>query len=331
MIYARYRISESSQRGEARRAAAAQANSLGFDEETVGRVALVVSELAGNLVTHVPGGGELLVRSAQRGDSVSIEVVAIDRGPGLGDHNQALRDGFSTSGTPGTGLGAVGRLSDQFDLHTAPGVGTVIVSRIWRDAQPAEPKVAVGAVCATMVGERVPGDALSVVDHNGRTRMLVADGLGHGVDAEAAAAKAVDVFEHNHRTTTIGELLDTIDQALRATRGAAVSIAEIDPSAHSLQYVGIGNVSGTIHSRDGVRSLVSHNGIVGHAIRRIQEFSYELPAGAVVVLHSDGLKSRWTFDSYAGLLRRDPTVVAAVLFRDFERGRDDATALVART
>jgi serine phosphatase RsbU (regulator of sigma subunit) len=172
---------------------------------------------------------------------------------------------------------------------------------------------------------------VSVVDHNGRTRVLVADGLGHGVDAEAAAAKAVDVFEHNHLTTTIGELLDTIHRALRATRGAAVSIAEIDPSAQSLQYVGIGNVSGTIHSRDGVRSLVSHNGIVGHTIRRTQEFSYELPAGSVVVLHSDGLKSRWTFDSYAGLLRRDPTVVAAVLFRDFERGRDDATALVART
>ncbi|HEY1510468.1 MAG TPA: ATP-binding SpoIIE family protein phosphatase [Solirubrobacteraceae bacterium] len=331
MLCARYQITESSQRGEARRAAAAQAQSLGFDEETVGRVALVVSELAGNLVRHVPGGGQLLLRSVQRGDFVSIEVVAIDRGPGLVDHQQALRDGFSTSGTPGTGLGAVGRLSDQFDLHTAPGVGTVIVSRIWRDAQPADPQVAVGAVCATMIGERVPGDAVSVVDHNGRTRVLVADGLGHGVDAEAAAAKAVDVFEHNHLTTTIGELLDTIHRALRATRGAAVSIAEIDPSGQSLQYVGIGNVSGTIHSRDGVRSLVSHNGIVGHTIRRTQEFSYELPAGSVVVLHSDGLKSRWTFDSYAGLLRRDPTVVAAVLFRDFERGRDDATALVART
>lgn len=49
------------------------------------------------------------------------------------------------------------------------------------------------------------------------------------------------------------------------------------------------------------------------------------------MLHSDGLKSRWTLGSYAGLLRRDPTIVAGVLFRDFERGRADATALVAKT
>jgi anti-sigma regulatory factor (Ser/Thr protein kinase) len=329
MLCLRFQVAESSQRGEARRAAAANARSLGFDEEDAGRAALVVSELAGNLIKHVPGGGELFLRSVARNGSMAIETVAVDQGPGLADHQQALRDGFSTAGTPGTGLGAVARLSDQFDLYTKPGEGTAIVSRIWRGGPPAEPTVAVGAVCATMLGERVPGDACSVVDVAGATRILVADGLGHGADAEVASARAVEVFDKDQRTT-IGELLDDIHRALRPTRGAAVSIAEIDPDRHSLQYVGIGNISGTIQSRDGVRNLVSHNGIVGHTIRRIQEFSYELPGGSLVILHSDGLKSRWTLDGYAGLTRRDPTLIAAVLFRDFQRGRDDATAMVAR-
>jgi hypothetical protein len=108
-----------------------------------------------------------------------------------------------------------------------------------------------------------------------------------------------------------------------------VAIAEIDPHRGSLQYVGIGNISGAILGRDSVRNLVSHNGIVGHTVRRIQEFSYELPPDWLLVMNSDGLKTRWTLDGYAGLIRRDPTVVAAVLFRDFERGRDDATVLVA--
>ena len=94
--------------------------------------------------------------------------------------------------------------------------------------------------------------------------------------------------------------------------------------------MGIGNISGAILGRESTRNLVSHNGIVGHAIRRIQEFSYELPAGALTILHSDGLKSRWSLDAYPGLLQRDPTLVAGVLLRDFERGRDDATAVVAR-
>jgi anti-sigma regulatory factor (Ser/Thr protein kinase) len=329
MLYARFQVSENSQRGEARRAAAAAAHALGFDEETAGRIALVVSELAGNLVKHVPGGGELLLRSVARDGGLAIEIVTVDQGPGLGDDQRALRDGFSTAGSSGTGLGAVARLSDRFDLYTSPGQGTALVSRIWRDDPPTEPAVAVGAVCAAMVGERVPGDACSVVDLGGRTRLLLADGLGHGAQAEVAASKAIAVFESDQRTT-IGVLLDNIHRALRPTRGAAVSIAEIDPERHSLQYVGIGNISGTIQSRDGVRSLVSHNGIVGHTIRRIQEFSYEFPAGSLAVLHSDGLKSRWTLDGYAGLTRKDPTLVAAVLFRDYQRGRDDVTAMVAR-
>jgi anti-sigma regulatory factor (Ser/Thr protein kinase) len=329
MLCARFRIDESSQRGEARRAAAGQAQALGFDEEAAGRLAVVVSELAGNLLKHVPGGGDLLLRSVQRLDSLSIEVVAVDRGPGLGDHQQAFRDGFSTAGSSGTGLGAVARLSDAFDLYSSPEGGTVIVSRIWRGDRPRDPAVAVGAVCAAMLGERVAGDAWSVVDLSGRTRILVADGLGHGVDAEAAASKAVEVFESDQRTT-VGQLLESIHRALRPTRGAAVSIVEIDPGKRSVVYVGIGNISGTILGRHSTRNLVSHNGIVGHAVRRIQEFSYELPADALVVLHSDGLKSRWTLNGYPGLLRRDPTVVAGVLFRDFERGRDDVTALVAR-
>lgn len=329
MFCARFHVSENSQRGEARRVAAAQAHALGFDEEGAGRVALVVSELAGNLVKHVRGGGELLLRAASRSGALSIEIVTVDQGPGLGDAERALRDGFSTAGTSGTGLGAVARLSDRFDLYTSAQSGTAIVSRIWRGEPPTEPAVAVGAVCAAMPGERVSGDACSVVDLAERTRILLADGLGHGTEAEVAASKAVAVFEADQQTA-IGVLLDDIHRALRPTRGAAVSIAEIDPGLESLRYVGIGNISGTIQSRGNVRNLVSHNGIVGHAIRRIQEFSYEFPAGSLAVLHSDGLKSRWSLDGYAGLTRRDPTVAAAVLFRDFQRGRDDATAVVAR-
>jgi anti-sigma regulatory factor (Ser/Thr protein kinase) len=330
MLCARFAINESSQRGVARRIAAARAAALGFDEQTAGRISVVVSELAGNLLKHVPGGGDLLLRSTQRGEAIAIEVVSIDRGPGLGDRERALRDGFSTAGTSGTGLGAVARLSDSFDLHSSAEHGTVIVSRIWRGKPPEEPPVTVGAVCATMVGESVPGDACAVADFNGKTRILVADGLGHGVDAEAASAKAVEVFA-TERTTTISELLEDIHLALRSTRGAAVSIAEIDVAGGGLRYVGIGNISATIKSPSGTRSLVSHNGIVGHTIQRIQEFAYELPSGALLVMHSDGIRSRWALDAYPGLTRRDPTVIAAILFRDFERGRDDATALVARS
>src|SRR5204862_1455124 len=119
-----------------------------------------------------------------------IDVVAVDRGAGVPDRQLALRDGYSTAGSAGTGLGAVRRLSDVFDFYSAPGGGTVVLSRIWRDRGPGESLVAVGGICTAMEGEVVAGDAYAVAENGGATRIVVADGLGHGVGAEDAAAEA---------------------------------------------------------------------------------------------------------------------------------------------
>ena len=101
-----------------------------------GKVALAASELAGNLARHAKGG-ELIISAIARGSVAGVEFLAIDRGPGMADFRRCLADGYSTAGTPGTGLGAVARLADEFDAQTAVGQGTVLVARIW--AAPAEP------------------------------------------------------------------------------------------------------------------------------------------------------------------------------------------------
>lgn len=322
------RIRESSQAGEARREAVAQAVALGFGEERAGRVALVVTELATNLLKHAPGGGEIFLSGIEHGGCRGVEIVALDRGPGL-DAGRALRDGYSTAGSAGTGLGAVSRLSDEFELDARPESGTVALARIWAGARPDGcGRLAVGGVCSALDGETVSGDAFAVADHGASTRIVVADGLGHGPDAHAAAAEAVRAFRAAPGPLT--GVLEAIHGALRPTRGAAVAVAEIDAAARTVRYAGIGNVAGAIVGRDSTRNLVSHNGTAGHAVRRVQEFAYDLPEEALLVLHTDGLRSRWSLDAYGGLARRDPVVVAATLYRDFQRGRDDATVVVAR-
>ncbi len=323
------RIADSSHRGEARRAAVACAEHLGFDEERAGRVALVATELASNLVKHVQGGGCLFVVPVERNGVAGVDLVALDSGPGIEDDAKALEDGYSTAGSAGIGLGGIKRLSDVFDLYSLHGKGTVVVSRIWREAASVSPRVAVAGICGMMEGETVSGDDFAVRDIGSRTRIVVADGLGHGPGAGEASGEAIDVFNDGDGES-IGELLDSMHRRLRPTRGAAVAIAELDPDRQSLTYTGLGNISGLVLAGGNVRNLVSHNGTLGHAMRRIQEFSYELPPGAVVVLHSDGITSRWNLDSYAGLMRRQPAVTASILYRDFQRGRDDATAVVAR-
>ena len=99
-----------------------------------------------------------------------------------------------------------------------------------------------------------------------------------------------------------------------------------------MKFVGVGNIAAHLRSRAAAagRGLVSHNGIVGGTVRKIQEFEYECPVDGLLVLHSDGLQSRWDLERYAGLLARHPAVIAGVLYRDYTRGRDDVTVAVVR-
>ncbi|MEP6504282.1 MAG: anti-sigma regulatory factor, partial [Betaproteobacteria bacterium] len=114
-------MNEPSQVGEARRSSVLMAARLAFDEQTCGRLALVVTELGTNLVRHARGGRLLVAVRAQPGGDV-VEVLAVDTGPGMADIDHCLRDGVTSSTTPGTGLGAVRRLSDEFAaFSTAPG------------------------------------------------------------------------------------------------------------------------------------------------------------------------------------------------------------------
>src|SRR5262249_39127646 len=141
--------------------------------------------------------------------------------------------------------------------------------------------------------------------------------------------EAVRVFRENARLDPAA-ILDLIHGALRSTRGAAVAVVEVDRANEQVRCAGVGNISGTILAAGASRGPVWHKGTVGHALHKVQEFAYPFPAGALLVLHSDGLATSWRLDRYPGLAARHPSLVAGVLYRDFKRGRDDVTVLVAR-
>jgi anti-sigma regulatory factor (Ser/Thr protein kinase) len=324
-------VADSSGAAEARRRASSIATRLGFDETTAGRVAIVVSEAATNLVKH-GRGGEILLRPLSAGAVSGLEIIALDRGPGIARLGDALRDGFSTAGSPGTGLGAIARLSAAFDIHSAGGAGTALLARLWAHPVPAAPPsgLDVAGISVARAGEEECGDAWAVSEHRGGGgAVLVADGLGHGVQAAEAAREAVRLFRASPGLAPAA-VMERLHAGLRATRGAAAAVADLDLSRGVIRYSGIGNISAVIVHDGATRSLVSHNGIVGHEARRIQEFAAPFPEGALLVLHSDGLATQWRLDAYPGLAGRHPGVVAGVLYRDFKRGRDDVTVVVAR-
>lgn len=324
------RVEEESQVGDARRQFARLAHELGFDETDAGRVALVATEMAGNLVKHATGGGRLLAQPRVQGGVVGIDILALDRGQGIANVGQALRDGFTTAGSPGTGLGAISRLADRFDIHSAPGLGTAILARVWpRGTEPPPVLLQVGAVHLSKPRENVCGDNWSIVTRPAGATLLVADGLGHGSGAAEASVEAVRIFRANAEASPV-ELVEAIHAGLRSTRGAAIAVAVLDAEAGQIRYSGVGNIAGSVAGGEREHSMVSHNGTAGHQVGRVQEFTYAWPAGTSVVMHSDGLQARWSLARYPALAGRDPMLVAGVLFRDFCRETDDATVVVVR-
>jgi anti-sigma regulatory factor (Ser/Thr protein kinase) len=318
--------------GEVRRLAVSMAVRLGLDEQDQGRLAIVVTEAANNAVQH-GGGGEIVLRpilNSARG----VEALIVDKGSGISNLERALRDGYSTAGTPGTGLGAVARLSDRFDIYSAVDSGTAVLTEVWSGGSrgehgPAGDRLETGVVCVPKAGERECGDAWAIRYAGDRILLTVADGLGHGPDAAQASTQAISLFQ---RSRMIGpaDLLAEMHGALRSTRGAAVAVASLNPATREILYAGVGNIAATIVTGEATRSMVSHNGTVGHEVRKIQEFQYPWPAEALVVMQSDGLQTHWRLDRYPGLMARSPSLIAATLYRDFTRGRDDVTVLAVR-
>lgn len=322
-------LNDQSQVSETRRRATEMAERQGFGDTDSGRVALVATELATNILKH-GNGGEILVGAFSEGSDSGIELIALDKGAGMPSVAASMADGYSTAGTAGKGLGAVKRQSHFVDIASWPGSGTAVLARLKR-GQPSEgasDTSRIGAVSVPKLGEDVCGDSWSVAVGPDETTLLVADGLGHGPDAAEAAVEAVRLFHrfNGHRAPV---LLDYIHGGLRATRGAAVSVARFQPASGKLIYSGIGNIAGVIAANGELRRMVSMPGTAGYNARKIQAFEYPFAAG-LVILHSDGIASSWTLDRYPNLAARHPTLIAAVLYRDLTRHRDDATVLVAK-
>jgi anti-sigma regulatory factor (Ser/Thr protein kinase) len=322
-------VTEQSQVSEARRAAVAMAEELGFSKSRAGTVAIAATEVATNLVKH-GGGGSIVVQSMIQNGLRGIELFALDRGGGISNIAASLRDGHSTAGTAGIGLGALSRLCSSFDVYSQPAAGTAVRCVVWSGEAPVlDTDLESGVICIPLKGETACGDDWNLHASKGRYVLLVVDGLGHGPEAAAAALAAKDIAERNAQRTP-AEQIDAIHAGLRATRGAAAAVVELKPWSEVGTFCGIGNISCFVRVDGKTRNLASHNGILGHQVRKVQEFSFPFPRNALLYTFSDGMNSRWDPGAYPGLENRPAALIAGVVYRDHARGRDDTTLAVLR-
>lgn len=317
------RAEEPSAVGSVRRLATGLAERCGFTADRTGQVAVAVTEAVSNLVKHAVEGSAL-VRLCPTIPGV-VELITLDRGPGMPDVARALSDGYSTSGTLGIGLGAIARIASRYDVHSVPGRGTVLVMQFAQDTLAAPPSAS--GVTRPIGEEVVSGDSFAIVTRGPVTTVLVCDGLGHGPLAARASQEAVELFLMSPDDDPVA-ILGRLHRGLAATRGGASAVARVTPTA--VAYAGLGNISGWIAHSDSRQGMISVPGITGHQGQRLRQYDYELDGQATVVLHSDGLTDRWNPATMPGLFARTPAVIAAALLRDAGSRRDDACVVIVR-
>ena len=127
-------ISDATGVAEARRAVADLATLAQFDEAVKGELALAVTEAGSNVFKHARAGS-IAARIIQRGTAFGVEVMAIDKGPGIADLDLAMQDGYTSGGGLGLGLPGARRLVDEFDIETAPSAGTTVTLVKWSRAR----------------------------------------------------------------------------------------------------------------------------------------------------------------------------------------------------
>jgi anti-sigma regulatory factor (Ser/Thr protein kinase) len=340
-------IKDEAQVGAARRGVHRFASRLGFSDDRLSELGIVVQEIGTNAARYATSGG-CLHWGETLDPEPGIELFYCDKGPGIYDLDRALRDGVSSGGSLGAGLGAMRRLLDEFDAYsTVKGTtrrlttarrsthGTALLGRKWvaegvRDAgESRRHSRRLGVWSRPRPGEETNGDAYFVGHHGNETLLAVVDGLGHGRGAREASAAAVEVLEQWHGEP-LDELTLAVHDALRATRGAVMGAVAINPARESFAYAGVGNVEVRVLGSAEPARPIPTNGTLGARLSQVRVWPHRWAEGTTLVIASDGISATWDANAYPGLVARSPQLLAGILLRDFGRASDDATVLVYR-
>jgi anti-sigma regulatory factor (Ser/Thr protein kinase) len=302
----------------------------GFSESKVGEVDIVVAEIVSNLVKH-GDGGNLLVKRITQDDVDGIELISIDNGQGIADLNKMMADGASTTNTLGQGLGAIKRLSDHFQVYTQKDWGTIVLSRIFKMPLPAKKKkIDVRTVIVPIAGETLCGDGFHCMTDNNISSFFLGDGLGHGKEASIAVQAAIKAFK-DCKETGAADALRSIHLKVKKTRGLVGAVANYSDRSGEWNICGIGNIAIRLINGIEQRTLMNYNGIIGHNIPgTLKDHHATNDEVQLLIMCSDGIRTKWDLWKYPGLFKYDLSIVAAVLFKDFARNTDDMAIVVIR-
>ena len=324
----RIRVAEQADLAAVRGVAADLSALAGLGAEAAGRLQIIVSELATNLLRHATGGGEMMMRVLA--SPAGVECLALDRGPGIADLGLALADrpamAAAAGGSLGVGLGAVRRLSGRFAIDSVASRGTTVLARVLEEEAGRSPHAFDwGGAMLPISGAAHCGDGW-VVRADGL--VAVVDGLGHGEAAAIAARRAEAVIAEARENADPRAVLLAVHEALRGTRGAVAAIASLRP--HEIAWSSVGNVTALLLRRDSHASLAGRWGIAGYNAAPPPTAHEAWAPGDQLLLHSDGCARLGQIFAERHMRHLDPTLAAAILLREGGGRTDDQTVLLLR-
>lgn len=302
-----------------------------FDAMRTGEIDIVVAELTSNLVKYA-GRGELLYRLSVDDEGPLFELLCIDSGPGMKNVRHSMRDGFSSTTSLGQGMGSIVRLSNFAQTYSLLDWGTIVYCRFRKSLEYEEKKhpLLIRAINVAKPGELVSGDGYTVRIAGEKTALFVGDGLGHGPGAREVAERAIEAFQASEQTDP-SMLIRELNEKVRKTRGLVATIAVFDKAAKKWELCGVGNINTKVYTGLEYKGYVCNNGIVGMNIpTRIDNLVITAQRYQQAILCSDGIRTRWDLFQYPSVLKYDPMILAAAIYKDHARQTDDMTVLIAR-
>jgi anti-sigma regulatory factor (Ser/Thr protein kinase) len=314
----------------AREAALAVAGNVGFGTPVCEEIALAVTELATNLLRHA-ASGTITVGAEESNGRRGIVIQSNDRGPGIADIERAMTDGYSTAGGLGMGLGTINRLMDDLEIHPEEHGGLHVACHRWlRPAQHVtfRRQLEVGIASRPRRMHEENGDAFLMKQWDGHALVGVIDGLGHGPFAHRASSTARQYLE-THFDQPLQKLFRGAGRACRATRGVVMALAHFDFAREMVSIANVGNIEVRLVSESGTINPILRRGIVG--LNAPEAIVNELAWGAksILVMHSDGISSRWSWDQFEMTAKEGLGRLAQRMFQTLAKPEDDATVLVA--
>lgn len=305
----------------------------GFNNQKLEELDLIITEMAANIQKHI-GGGEILIGLFQEPENCYIELISIDNGPGTANVKDLNTAHSAARNDLGISLATIKRLSDKFDLYSSKGWGTIVLSRVYKEKPvprtgPAS-RVEIRPLVVAMPGQAVSGDGTCYEISDRYFKLLVADGLGHGEEANYAVKEAGKAFKASSSHSPSAIIKD-IHLHILKTRGIVGTVVVFDFVKKVWTMAGVGNIGTRMSNFLGIKNQMSHNGIIGHNIpNMINDQEISLNDYHQITLCSDGMKSRWELSKYEGINRCDLSIQAAAIYKDFARQTDDMSVVIAK-